>query len=154
MFGNLLIILGAKYLLWILVGLVFVWFLKQSREKQKRLTFFTVIAFPIIYAVSRVIAGFFYNPRPFVVDDFIPLIPHEPDNGFPSDHTLLSAAIAAVIYPFSRKVSMFSWALAILVGTSRVLAGIHHPIDIAGSIAIAIFTGFIIYKILPRKVNG
>lgn len=154
MFGNLLIIFGAKYLLWVLEGLVFIWFLKQSRERQKRLIFFLIAAFPVIYAVSRIIAVFYYNPRPFVVDSFISLIPHEADNGFPSDHTLLSAAIAVVIYPFSKKVSVISWGLAVLVGVSRILAGIHHPVDIVGSIAIAIFAGFLTYQILPKKSDA
>ncbi|MDP3731182.1 MAG: phosphatase PAP2 family protein [bacterium] len=153
MFSNLLIIFGAKYLLWVLVGLVLVWFLRQPKEKKKRVLFLGAVAFPLIYAVAKLIAIFYYNPRPFVVDTFTPLIPHEPDNGFPSDHTLLSAAMAAVIYPFSKKVSAISWITAILLGTSRVLAGIHHPIDIAGSIVIAILMGLIIFQILFRKFN-
>ena len=151
MLSNLLIIFGAKYLLWVLIGLACVWFFKQPREKQKRLLLFAAVVFPIVYAVSRFIAMFYYNPRPFMVDNFTPLIPHEPNNGFPSDHTLLSAAIATVIYPLSKKVGAISWVLAILVGTSRVLAGIHHPIDIAGSIIIAILMGLIIYQTLFRK---
>ena len=154
MFSNLLIIFGAKYLLWVLIGMAFIWFLKQPRERQKRIIFFAITAFPVIYAVSRIVAGFYYNPRPFVVDNFTPLIPHEPNNGFPSDHTLLSAAVATVIYPLSKKVGAISWVMAILVGTSRVLAGIHHPIDIAGSIIIAIFGGFITYHILPKKFDA
>lgn len=154
MFSNLLIIFGAKYLLWILVGLAFAWFLKQPGEKQKKLLLFAAASFPAIYVASRFIAGFYYNPRPFVVDAFVPLIPHDPDNGFPSDHILLSAAIAVIIYPFSRKVSAISWVLVILVGVARVLVGVHHPIDIIGSIVMAIFVGLITYQILFRKSDA
>lgn len=112
------------------------------------------MALPLIYIVSRVVAQFYYDPRPFVVGHFLPLIPHEPDNGFPSDHTLLGVAMAVVIYPFSKKISMISWTLAILAGTSRVLAGVHHLIDILGSAAIAILVGLIAYQLLIVKFKN
>jgi len=100
------------------------------------------------------IGMFYYNPRPFVVGDFTPLIPHEPDNGFPSDHILLSSAISTVIYPFSKKVSVLSWFFTILIGISRILAGVHQPIDIAGSLIIAIFTSFVTFQLLFRKSDA
>ncbi|MBI2064401.1 MAG: phosphatase PAP2 family protein [Candidatus Yanofskybacteria bacterium] len=144
----MVIIFGAKYLLWVLIGLVLVWFLRLPKEKQKRFILFGITALPLIYAAAKLIGLFYYNSRPFVVGDFTPLIPHEPDNGFPSDHTLLGAAMAAVTYPFSRKVSLISWGVTVLIGISRVLAGIHHPIDIAGSMAVAIFVGFLTHNLL------
>lgn len=150
---NLLIIFGAKYLLWILVVIALIWFLKQSREKQKQIIFFGVTALPIIFLISRLVGRFYYDPRPFVVGHFVPLIPHEPDNGFPSDHTLLGAALASVIYLFNRKISWIAWIFTILIGVSRVLAGIHHLVDIAGSIIISIFAGFFVYHVLFSRFN-
>jgi len=148
------IIFGAKYLIWVLVGLALVWFLRQPKEKKKEMIVFGAVAFPLIYAVAKLIAMFYYNPRPFVVEPLLhPLIPHEPDNGFPSDHTLLGSAISTVIYSFSKKISILSWILTILVGLSRILAGIHHPIDILGSIIISILVGLIVYHVFFSRFN-
>ena len=149
----MLIIVGAKYLLWVLIGLVLVWFLRLSKEKQKRFILFGATALPLIYAVAKLIGMFYYNPRPFVVGDFTPLIPHEPDNGFPSDHTLLAAAIATVVYPFSKKACLLFWIFTALISFSRVLSGIHHPIDILCSITISILTGLLIYYGLISRLN-
>lgn len=151
--SDAVIIFGAKYLLWILGGLVSVWFLKQSGESQKKIIIFGVTAFPIIFLISRLVGKFYYDPRPFVVGHFAPLILHAPDNGFPSDHTLLSGALAAIIYPFNKKVSIVAWIFTILIGISRILAGVHHPIDIVGSIAIAVLAGLLVYHGLFSRFN-
>lgn len=148
-----IIIFGAKYLLWVLVGIALVWFLKQSREKQKQIIIFGITVLPIIFLISRLVGKFYYDPRPFLVGHFEPIIPHDPDNGFPSDHTLLGAALASIIYPFSKKLSVIAWIFTFLIGISRVLGGIHHPIDIAGSMAMAIFTGVLIYYVLFARIN-
>ncbi len=146
-----LIIFGAKYFLWILIVAGLIWFGKQSRENKKKVILSGLVVLPLIYIVSRVVAQFYYDPRPFVVDHFIPLIPHEPDNGFPSDHSLLGAAMAVVIYSISRKMGLVAGLFTILIGTARVLAGVHQPIDIAGSLIIAILVGLFTYhELLPR----
>jgi uncharacterized membrane protein len=123
----------------------------QPRAKQKEMVAFGIVALPIMYVILKLVALIYFDPRPFVVDHFIPLIPHGPDNGFPSDHTILSAAAASVIYPYNKKVSAVLWIFTLLVGISRVYTGIHHPIDIIASIIIAIITAYATYTyVLPR----
>jgi len=39
---------------------------------------------------------------PFAVGGFDPLLPHDADNGFPSDHSLLAAAFVAVALPYKK----------------------------------------------------
>lgn len=147
------IIFGAKYLIWLAVGVALVWFLKQSKPTQKKVFILGLVCLPVAYAIAKIVSLFYYHPQPFVVENFTPLIPHDPDNGFPSDHTLLAAALAAVIFPFSKKVSGLAWLLTILIGIARVLGGIHYPVDIAGSIAIAIMAGVLIYHVLLSRFN-
>ena len=98
---------------------------------------FAVLLLPLSYIAAKIISHFYFDPRPFVVGNFTPLIPHAADNGFPSDHTLLGAAIAFAIFRFNKKLGLLLLFFAILVGFSRVLAGVHHASDIAGSIVIA-----------------
>ncbi|HAS00193.1 MAG: PAP2 superfamily protein [Candidatus Moranbacteria bacterium GW2011_GWC2_37_73] len=145
-----IIIFGARHLTAVMILIAFVFFLKLSREKKMEIIVFAVITLPVIYLMAKISSLFYYNPRPFVVEQFVPLIPHADNNGFPSDHTLLSAAVASVVYFFNKKLGALLLILALLVGTSRVLAGVHHAVDIAGSIIIAFVVSFLMYKyVLP-----
>jgi len=147
---SFLFIFGAKYLYIVSLLMAIGYFFVISRENKKSFLVLGIISSVLAYAVSLVISHLYFDPRPFVVGHFTPLIPHAADNGFPSDHELLTAVIASVMYLYNRKVSLVLWLIAIAVGISRVYVGIHHPIDIAGSIIIAIgataFTYFIIKK--------
>jgi undecaprenyl-diphosphatase len=144
-------IFGAKYL-FIVIGLIaLVYFLGQPRSMQKRIVIFAAVTLPLIYIFSKIGGLLYDDQRPFVVGHFVPLISHEPDNGFPSDHVLLCAGIAAIIYPSSKRLSLVLWVLTLLVGLSRVHVGLHRPIDIIGSIGIAVVVATLAYFIMPSR---
>ena len=145
---NYLFIVGAKYLYLIIVGIASIYFLKQTSTKKKQMIILGGISLPISYLVAKLGSFLFYNPRPFVSEKIIPLISHIADNGFPSDHTLLSSSIAFVIYFFNKKLGLFLFGLAFIVGISRIYVRIHHPIDILGSIIIAGVVVTITYSFL------
>jgi len=92
------------------------------------------------------------SPRPFVVQPVKPLVPSDTDNGFPSDHTLLSMAVAGVVVAYRRKWGIALLLLAALVGTARVLAHVHHPIDVIGSAVIALTVTFLVYHLVARRI--
>lgn len=147
-----LIIFGAQYLyLVIVIGALWYIFL-QKKEMRLKIVVCAMIALPLSYVIAKAMSLLYYDPRPFVVGQFVPLLPHAPDNGFPSDHTLLSSAVAAVIFFFHRKTGLILFVVTFLVGTARVLAGIHHFVDILGSIVIATVVTFIVFKYISPKV--
>jgi undecaprenyl-diphosphatase len=147
---NFLIIFCAKYLYFLLIGIYLVYFIRLPKDEQKSLFLLTVIALPAIFLVSRIPALLYFDPRPFVVGHFAPLIPHAPDNGFPSDHALLTSSIASVVYYHSKKVSALLWLLTLMIGTARVLAGVHHWIDIFGAIIISVIGTVIVKSLLTH----
>lgn len=149
-FINYIFIFCAKYLYLLAVIIALVWFWKLPKEKKKEVAILGMIALPAIYLVSKIGAWLYFDPRPFVVGHFTPLIPHDPDNGFPSDHMLLTAAIASLIFPFSKKVSVSIWVIAACVGISRVYVGIHHLIDIIGSAIISIVVFGLVYFVFEK----
>ena len=152
-FINHIFIFGAKYL-YLLAGVIaLVGFWKLPKEKKKEIIIFSMIALPAIYIVSKIGAWLYSDPRPFVAGHFVPLIPHDPDNGFPSDHVLLVSAIASLIFPFNKKISAGVWIVAILVGISRVYVGIHHPVDIVGSIVISVVVSAAAYSVFSRFIK-
>lgn len=143
-----IIIFGAKYLIIASVALTAYAFARAPRERLKENLSYAALILPLSYLFALAARALWSNPRPFVVEKFAPLIAHAADNGFPSDHVLLAAALAAAVGCFDRKVSIYMWVLAILIGASRVAAGLHHAIDIVGSLAIALTTAAVARAII------
>lgn len=141
-------IIGAKYLIIVVAVIAGLFFLKQPGSIQNQILILSIIALPAIYLTAKIGGWLYYDPRPFVQGNFLPLIPHTPDNGFPSDHVLLGAAIACVLYPFSRTVSLTLLMLTGIIGISRVYVGVHHSIDIMGSALIAAVVTIIVYQFI------
>jgi undecaprenyl-diphosphatase len=148
---NTIIIICAKYLIIIPIIAVIIWFIRLPRHEKKQAFFFGLITLPLAYIFAKIAGHFYFDARPFVVGNFTPLIPHAADNGFPSDHTLLAGALAASVMCSSRKFSIALWIIAILIGISRVAAGIHHWGDIAGSIVIVLLAALIAHLVLKRR---
>ena len=135
---NLIFIFGAKYLYLIIMISSFIWFLRQPKPRQREILMISCICLPLILIIFEITSHLYYNPRPFVLGHFKPLIPHKADNGFPSHHMLLASIGPAIIFLFDRRTSLILWVLALLVGFSRVYAGLHHVIDIAASLVISV----------------
>lgn len=139
-----------SYLASIVLGLYGLF--SAPREIQINLIKIAFFSLPIAFITGKIANYFIENPRPFVVQKDFPLIPHAPDNGFPSDHTLLIATIAATVFIHKPKLGIILFLIASLVGGSRVIAKLHHPVDILGSIGIAIFA-VIVAKILAGQIR-
>jgi undecaprenyl-diphosphatase len=58
--------------------------------------------------------------------------------------------VAEIVFVYSRKLGVLLGILAVLVGVSRVMARVHYPLDIVGSIGIATAATCITYLILKR----
>ncbi len=137
------------YLIVLVAGVIF--FFLQPRKIKKSMLICSIIIAPLSYVIAKIAGALYYDPRPFVVGHFLPMIAHAADNGFPSDHVLLTGAIAMIIWFYNKRLSVVLWILALLIGWSRVYSGVHHGLDIAGSIAIVLFSGAIYYFAIRRN---
>lgn len=125
----------------------------MNKTILKKLAQLSAITLPLSYILGVFARSLWYNPRPFVVKGIEPLIAHIPDNGFPSDHTLLLATLASIAYYFDKRYSAALWVVTLLVGLSRVFAQVHHLVDILGSIVIALVSAKIAYAIIHPLWN-
>jgi len=149
---NTLIIFIAEYLYVIIIGISIYAFLKTDTKNRRNIFLFSITTLILSFLLSRIGNYFILNPRPFVVNpSIIPLFPHIPNNGFPSDHTLLTMTLAAIVYTFNHKIAILLSIGAILVGVARIIAQVHHPIDILGSIIIACVSSLLVYSILTKR---
>ncbi len=140
-----LIIFAAKYLIGaIVLVLAYVW-LRANKQTKLQMMVVVVLAGVLALILSRIAGKLYFDPRPFVRSGVKPLIPHMADNGFPSDHALLSMTLTAALYFYSKKGALFASVITLGVSTARVLAHIHSPIDIAGAWVIGIVTATVVY---------
>lgn len=90
------------------------------------------------------------RPRPYDVFNHIPLVKYTSGKGksFPSRHTS-SAFIIAISYFYINYVylGLFMLIVAIIIGLSRIIAGVHFPKDIIAAIVISIIWAFIGFNI-------
>src|SRR5438128_2078101 len=148
-----IVIFGASYLyLVILLIAVAVIILSATAATRWNLLKLALIVLPVAFVVATGLGLVIASPRPFVVENVAPLIPASTDNGFPSDHTLLAASAAAVVFAYHRKTGAALLVLAAYVGLARVLARVHHPIDVIGSLAIALAITYLAYKFVVDRI--
>jgi undecaprenyl-diphosphatase len=103
----------------------------------------------ISLALFRLFDALIFDPRPFAVSHFQPLLPHTANNGFPSGYALLAAAIVAAIFFANKRWTVPFVILAFLIGWARVGVGIHHAVDVAGSWGIVTLASLIAFVIGP-----
>ena len=101
----------------------------------------------------------YFEPRPFVAHHFTPLIPHEPDNAFPSDHTLLAFTCGFLLVGFAPPfLSVMTLLCAGVIAFARIQSGLHSPLDIGASIVMALTANLIAARLIayptPHKYEA
>jgi len=146
-----IIIFLATKLHVIIVVTVLVYILFLYKEKRNQTLLLALLTLPVAFIFGKVASLFIDNPRPFVVEGITPLIQHIADNGFPSDHTLLATTLACIVFVYNKPLGAILLGLSILVGVSRVLAGVHHYLDVSGSVLIAVFATYLATVVIQRQ---
>ena len=133
-----LIIIGAKYLIAVsALALLAYWFV-LPREKKKELAVLAAIALPLAYALARIAGLLYSHSQPFVEWGVEPLVPHEVDNAFPSDHMALAAAIATIAFFYNRWLGAGLGVVGLSIGLARMFAGLHYPVDVVVGVALGV----------------
>ena len=147
---DLLIIFTANYLIYLLAIVWFASLMLIPKAKRKISFIFIVVAFVLAVIGDKILGMLYNNPRPFVVDNVMPLVKHASDNGFPSGHTLFAMMFATTARSYNRKLGLILAILAVIVGGSRVLAHVHHTLDILGSILLAIGATYLAWILVQK----
>ncbi len=149
---DMLIMFAARYLILLLpIALLQQIWMLSPKEKFSFIAH-TLLTLLIAFALAKLGTQLYDNPRPFVVGQFEPLVPHGIENGFPSLHTLFAATMAALIFTKHRYLGIAMFFVAILIGTARVLAGVHHGLDVFASLCISIAALYIARQLLGIRI--
>ena len=132
------------------IAVAALYWLRVTRREKVSIVWELVFGGILALILSTIASHLYYDTRPFVTEHAVPIIAHAADNGFPSDHTLLTALIGFTILMHSRVVGSVLLSVALLVGVARVAARIHHPIDIVASFVIAALSVAIVQVVSRR----
>ena len=145
------LIFCARYLYVAVFIIAAIYFFRQQKDVQIKIVFLGLLSAAISYMVALVAGQIYFDPRPFVEGHFKPLIEHDMENGFPSDHVLLVSCVAAVVTVFNKPLAACLWFLTCLVAYARVFVGVHHYLDVIASMIITVSVTAAVYLTLYKK---
>jgi undecaprenyl-diphosphatase len=131
-----------------LIGLwIFGIFSKNTSLKSLALFLFISTIFAIM--INLIIQQFFHFQRPEAAISAAGklLLDHLPDASFPSDHTTAGFAFASsFLFLGYKKIGSMVVIIMLCMSLSRVIAGVHWPIDILAGALLGISSSFFICK--------
>jgi undecaprenyl-diphosphatase len=133
-------IFAAKYIVYIVsLYLAYIWFV---RSKYRQEVLFAGYAALLGLGINSIIDLFYFHPRPFMIPTGILLIPYASETSFPSDHATIMFSISLMLLLFKdlRRSGAILFILSLISGLARIYAGLHFPMDIAGSLLVAFFS--------------
>ncbi|MCC0566937.1 MULTISPECIES: undecaprenyl-diphosphatase [Brevibacillus] len=140
----------AEYMMYVLAaGMLVYWF---TRSNQNRMMVIQAVAAFVLAEILGKLAGqFYFHNQPFaVLSDVHTLIEHDIDNSFPSDHTILFFSVC-ISFLLVRKKEGWLWlAVAICVSLSRIMVGVHYPIDVATGALFGWLAALVSYWAVPK----
>ena len=131
-FLDRLFIFGAEYLIYLLIAGTVI-FLLLHRDYFLEKVVVIIGGATLAWVASQGINMLFPVARPFIEFlDIQPLFVHGGYDSFPSGHTTLAFALATGVLFYKKWLGWIFMFGALFIGLSRVVAGVHWPLDILG----------------------
>ena len=145
---NSIVIFFADYAVFLLFALLPVLWVQKKRE----MVLHAVISAFVAWLIGRFLKDFFAVPRPFVTNGSTPLTGYFSDGSFPSNHTAAAFAISVSIFLHKHKWGILLIIFSLAIGLSRILGGVHYPLDILGGIAIGSLVAWLAHRLHVHKL--
>jgi undecaprenyl-diphosphatase len=140
------------------LSLLALWFAAKTsilRERQQRAVFAGAIAVALanVFVMLLNDTEWALRPRPFDIDPHaatsaIALFYAPPDPSFPSNSMAVGFALATSVIRVNRQFGISMGVIAVLMGASRVYAGVHFPADIIAGAGIGILASLVALALL------
>lgn len=146
---DFLIVVCAKYIAYfVVVAVICAIYYAWSNKKNNEAILYILAFFSA--GVGRVIAEgirfFYHHMRPPTALNILPLF-SETSYSFPSGHAVFFFALAMGVYFAHKKFGRILFVVAVIIGVSRVMAGVHWPFDILAGAILGIGVALVFYKL-------
>lgn len=110
-----------------------------------------VLSTGLAWVVAVFLKYVFKVPRPYIALENVTLLfSYGGYDSFPSGHATFFAALAVALYIYNARIGSLFGFFAILIGVSRVIAGIHFPIDVLVGYVLGGLLSWFVYKLYKR----
>ncbi len=151
-FDTIVIFLTDNLGLLLIFGLIVFLFTHKHKEDNIRNILVILASAIVAWLVAKGIKHISLSPRPFeVLDNVNLLFEHGGGDSFPSGHATFYSALATSFYFYHKYLAIIYIIGAILIGLSRIIAGIHFPIDILAVYALVGLIGYLAYRFLATQ---
>ena len=140
----------AKYLGWVLIGILILFLIKNFRKYWKTAGTAFISAILARYVITEIIRWIWLRPRPFAAGQVNLLLPHSANGSFPSGHAAFFFALSLTVYFYNKKAGLLFFAASCLISFSRVFSGLHWPSDILGGAVVGLFAAWLIHRIFRK----
>lgn len=120
------------------------WTARRADAEAMTVALAVPIAAVLAYVVDDGVKWMVSERRPcFAYPDAFLLekCPSATDFSFPSNHTVVAAAMAAALFLVGTRLGIIATIAAVLMGFSRVYVGAHYPHDVVAGIAVGVVVG-------------
>lgn len=149
-FFDALITFLAVYFIFVVIILAFLFLYRNFGRREIILL---CASGGIAWILAKILKVLIHTPRPFDVFSQIQPLFSESGYAFPSGHTMVASAIAFTLFFLNKKAGLPAQTgyvfmlFAIFIGFSRVVAGVHFPVDIFGGFVLGALIAFTLNKI-------
>jgi len=154
---NYLIYFCSVILPWLsLVGLVVYFILTKKKIAAVRTISLALIGAFLAWILASLYKYNMPAPRPFeVLSNIKPLFIPGRGESFPSDHAVFFSTLGFLIFYQNRRLGLIFLLSALVIGATRVLAGVHWPVDILAGFGFGFIFSLVAYWVAKKLIfNG
>lgn len=138
----------AQYAIF-LFGIVLIYFVRKDRKLLLKVALGIIITVITVAVIKKI----WFIPRPFSDKEVNLLIEHRQDSTFPSKHAAVAFAVAFGIFLRKKKLGVWLLLLALGIALSRVMVGVHYPVDVFAGALIGMIIAYSNNKFFLRKTK-
>lgn len=125
-----------------------------SRDWRTRFYETSLVVLSLILArgiLTPLIKFLVQRSRPYEVLEITALVSPLDSAAFPSGHAAFFFALAAALFLINRRIGWGFGIAALVIGISRIIMGVHWPLDILGGALLGIASVLLVREILEKQ---
>jgi undecaprenyl-diphosphatase len=110
------------------ITIILLWAIMYSK---RRMFTFNLLFLSLVFSwlAANLLKIVFHTSRPFTTLGIVPLY-MESTYSFPSSHAAIFASLALSLYFVHKRFGLLFIVIALLIGLSRIVIGVHYPVDV------------------------